>query len=437
MKKDSSRLLSSDLREHPFWWEQTPRSKQDPPQLPESVDVLIVGSGYTGLCAALQTARGGHSTLVVDAAEPGWGCSSRNGGQIGTGIKPDFAALEKEHGRETAYEVHREGQRALSWIGEFIREENIDCDYRVCGRFFGAHTPRHYDQLAGKLESQPPGLEMEAFLVPRADQPKEIDTEFYHGGVVQCQHAAVDPAAYHQGILARAQESGVTVVGNTRVTAIERSGDREGFVVETDRGRVRAGEVVIATSGYTSRLTPWQQRRVFPIGTYMIATEDLGETVARSLIPGNRMIVDTRRVVVYYRLSPDGRRILFGGRVSLSETNPRVSAPRLHDHMTTIFPQLLDAQVSHSWMGFVGWTFQHMPHLGCHDGIWYSMGYCGSGVALSSYFGTRLGQQVLGREEGRSVLSDLPFRTRPLYYGKPWFLSASVGWYGFLDRLGI
>ena len=186
MKRDSSRLLSSDLREHPFWWERTPRSKEDPPHLPASTDVLIVGSGYTGLCAALQTARGGRSTLVVDAAEPGWGCSSRNGGQIGTGIKPDFAALEKEHGRETAYEVHREGQRALSWIGEFIREENIDCDYRVCGRFFGAHTPRHYDQLARKLESQPPGLEMEAFLVPRADQPKEIDTEFYHGGVVQC-----------------------------------------------------------------------------------------------------------------------------------------------------------------------------------------------------------------------------------------------------------
>ena len=88
-------------------------------------------------------------------------------------------------------------------------------------------------------------------------------------------------------------------------------------------------------------------------------------------------------------------------------------------------------------MGFVGWTFQHMPHLGRHDGIWYSMGYCGSGVALASYFGTRLGQQVLGLDEGRSVLSDLPFRTRPLYYGKPWFLSASVGWYGFLDRIGI
>ena len=437
MNNDSSRLFSADYREQPFWWEQTPRPVGAPAPLPTSVDVLVVGSGYTGLCAALQTARGGRATLVIDSAEPGWGCSSRNGGQVSTGIKPDYASLEKEFGRETALEVHREGQRALSWIGDFIQHESIDCDYRVCGRFFGAHTARHYDKLAQKMATQPRGLEMDAFLVPRSEQSAEIDTEFYHGGLIQSQHAALDPAAYHQGILNRVLESDASVVGHTRATRIERSRDGTGFVVDTDRGRVRAGEVVVATSGYTSRLTPWQQRRVFPIGTYMIATEDLGEAVARSLIPGDRMIVDTRRIVVYYRLSPDGRRLLFGGRVSLNETNPRISAPRLHEHVTTIFPQLRDAKVSHSWMGFVGWTFQHMPHLGCHDGIWYSMGYCGSGVALASYFGTRLGQQVLGLDEGRSVLSDLPFRTRPLYYGKPWFLSASVGWYGFLDRIGI
>jgi glycine/D-amino acid oxidase-like deaminating enzyme len=437
MNKDSSRLFSSDYCEYPFWWERTPRPQAESAPLPETVDVLIVGSGYTGLCAALQTARGGRATLVIDSAEPGWGCSSRNGGQVSTGIKPDFVSLQRQFGHETAFEVHREGQRALSWISDFIQDEEIDCDYRVCGRFFGAHTARHYDKLAHKFESQPAGLEMKAFLVPRSEQSAEIDTSFYHGGLVQCQHAAVDPAAYHQGILERVVESGASVIGHTRATSVERSRDGAGFVVETDRGRVRTGEVVVATSGYTSRLTPWHQRRVFPIGTYMIATQDLGDTVARSLIPSGRMIVDTRRIVVYYRLSPDGRRILFGGRVSLNETNPRISAPRLHAHMTTIFPQLQEAKVSHSWMGFVGWTFQHMPHLGRHAGIWYSMGYCGSGVALASYFGTRLGQQVLGLEEGRSVLSDLPFRTRPLYYGKPWFLSASVGWYGFLDRMGI
>ena len=163
MSNDPSRLFSSDYREHPFWWERTPRPAGAPAPLPKTVEVLVNGSGSTGLCAALQTARGGRATLVIDSAEPGWGCSSRNGGQVSTGIKPDYASLEKEFGSETALEVHREGQRALSWIGDFIQNEAIDCDYRVCGRFFGAHTARHYDKLAEKLSSQPPELEMEAY----------------------------------------------------------------------------------------------------------------------------------------------------------------------------------------------------------------------------------------------------------------------------------
>ena len=400
------------------------------------VDVLVVGSGYTGLCAAMVTARGGKHTLVLDQHELGWGCSSRNGGQISTGIKPDFDLLARNHGVEVARQVHLEGIGAVKWIGDFIRAEGLDCDYRVCGRFYGAHTPKHYEKLKQKLSAKP-GLEIDAFLVPPENQPNEINSNFYHGGIVQTQFSSVDPAAYHQGLLARAQQSGVQVAGQTQVLRIERAAGHSTFTVSTSRGIVRAAQVVVATNGYTSGITPWHQRRVFPIGSYMIATEDLGDGVAQSLIPNDRMVVDTRRIVVYYRLSPDGRRIIFGGRVSLSETDPRVSAPRLHRHMTTIFPQLREARISHSWMGFVGWTFQYMPHLGCHDGVWYSMGYCGSGVALASYFGTRLGQQVLGQEEGRTVFSDLPFKTRPYYYGKPWFLSASVGWYGFLDRLGI
>ena len=437
MPKSTDDLFSHDFKDRPFWWDRSPLDNPDPAPLPKNVDVLIIGSGYTGLCAALQTARGGKSTLVIDANEPGWGCSSRNGGQISTGIKPDFDALAKDHGSHTAFEAHREGLRAISSIGDFIQEEGIDCDYRVCGRFYGAHSPRHFEKLKRKINAQQKGLEVDAQLVQREDQREEISSDFYHGGIVQTQFASVDPAAYHQGILGKVREAGARVEGLTEALAVSKRSKGAGFDVQTSRGLVRAGDVVVATNGYTSRLTPWLNRRVFSIGSYMIATEDLGDDVARSLIRRDRMVVDSRRIVVYFRLSPDGRRIIFGGRVSLNETNPRVSAPRLHRHMTAIFPQLRTAKISHSWMGFVGWTFQHMPHIGRHDGIWYSMGYCGSGVALSTYFGTRLGQQIMGQEAGRTVLSDLPFRTRPGYYGNPWFLSASVGWYGFLDRLGI
>ena len=141
--------------------------------------------------------------------------------------------------------------------------------------------------------------------------------------------------------------------------------------------------------------------------------------------------------MVYYRLSPDGCRLLFGGRVSLQETDTRLSAFKLHDQMTSVFPQLRDVKVTHSWMGFVGWTFGQMPHLGKQNGLWYSLGYCGSGVSLSSYFGMRLGQQVLGLDEGQTALDNLPFRTRPLYYGNPWFLTPSIWWYRQLDKFGV
>lgn len=350
MPISSDDIFSHDFKDQPFWWDRSPLDNPDPVPLPKDVDVLIIGSGYTGLCTALQTARGGKSTLVIDANEPGWGCSSRNGGQISTGIKPDFDVLAKNHGSHTAFEAHREGLRAIASIGDFIQEEGIDCDYRVCGRFYGAHSPKHFEKLKRKINAQQKGLEIDAQLVQRKDQHEEISSDFYHGGIIQTQFASFDPAAYHQGILGKVREAGARVEGFTEALAVSKRSKGAGFDVQTSRGLVRAGDVVVATNGYTSRLTPWLNRRVFSIGSYMIATEDLGGDVARSLIRRDRMVVDSRRIVVYFRLSPDGRRIIFGGRVSLNETNPRVSAPRLHRHMTAIFPQLRTAKISHSWM---------------------------------------------------------------------------------------
>ena len=146
------------------------------------------------------------------------------------------------------------------------------------------------------------------------------------------------------------------------------------------------------------------------------------------------MITDTRKLVVYYRASPDRKRILFGGRVSLNETDPSKSAPALHDQLVTIFPQLASKKVSHSWMGFVGFTFDEMPHSGEEGGMYYSMGYCGSGVSLSSYFGTKLGQRIAGLAEGETPLTQVPFQTRPFYSGNPWFLVPSILFYQLKDR---
>jgi glycine/D-amino acid oxidase-like deaminating enzyme len=152
------------------------------------------------------------------------------------------------------------------------------------------------------------------------------------------------------------------------------------------------------------------------------------------LIPKDRVITDTRKLVVYYRASPDRKHILFGGRVSLNETDPEKSVKPLHEQLTKIFPQLTETKISHSWMGFVGYTFDHMPHTGNQDGVHYAMGYCGSGVSLSSYFGTKLGQRLSGLIQGDTILTDLKFQTRPFYSGNPWFLAPSILYYRLLDR---
>jgi glycine/D-amino acid oxidase-like deaminating enzyme len=177
------------------------------------------------------------------------------------------------------------------------------------------------------------------------------------------------------------------------------------------------------------------RRRVIPIGSYVIATEALDPALVDRLIPRNRIVSDTRKVVYYYRASPDRRRILFGGRVSLSETDPRRSGPKLHADLAGIFPELAKTRISHSWCGFVAYTFDELAHIGRHDGMHYAMGYCGSGVGMASYLGMRLGQQVLGLAEGATAFDDLPFQTRPFYSGNPWFLAPSVLFYRWRDRL--
>ncbi len=169
----------------------------------------------------------------------------------------------------------------------------------------------------------------------------------------------------------------------------------------------------------------------------MIATEPLPTGLMKELLPTGRMIIDTRKMVYYYRACPEGKRILFGGRAALSDTDPLKSAPKLHKSMCEIFPQLRSTRISHSWMGFVGYTFDEMPHTGQIDGLHYAMGYCGSGVSLSTYFGMKIGQNVLGKAQGDTPLSDVRFQARPYYNGKPWFLSPSILYYKLRDKIPI
>ena len=423
--------LLAGMKTTPYWWDTAgPPPEADAAPLPERVEVAVIGSGYTGLNAALRTARGGRETLVLEAETPGWGCSTRNGGQISTCIKPSLDTLARRFDADTARRIHAEGRASLAHMGTLIADEGIDCGLRVSGRFFSAHTPRAFEAMARKAAADP-----ETTIVPRAEQHREIGTDAYHGGVVQRHHAQLDPARYHRGLLDRVRGAGARVVGATRVTAL--IPEAGGWRLDTPRGSLRARDVVVATNGYTGPATGWLRRRVIPIGSQIIATEPLPEGLMDRLLPTRRTVTDSRRVVYYYRASPDGRRIVFGGRVSHGAGAPQVTALRLHAAMAGIFPDLAGVGVSHAWMGFVAYTFDELPHIGGADGMHYAMGYCGSGVGMASYLGMRLGQRVLGQAEGATAFDGLPFPTRPFYTGRPWFLPAAVAWYRLRDRLGM
>ena len=428
-------LFSQDFKAEPYWWQTGRATDFRSAELPAEADVVVIGAGYTGLNAALQTAREGLSTLVLDAEEAGWGCSTRNGGQVSTSIKPEFSTLERRYGTETATAVLEEGQASLDYMHRLVRDEALDCDFRPVGRFHGAHLPHLYDKLAEECAADHRVWKTDAFIVPKSEMAAELGTDAYHGGMVFPHHCSIDVGKFHPALLARVVASGAQVKSHCPVVSLERL--ETGFTVNTAAGPVRAGKVILATNGYTGPVSPHHQRRIIPIGSYVIATEEIAPDLIDRLFPTDRMLSDTRKLVYYYRLSPDRKRVLFGGRVSLSETDPRKSAVKLHRDMVALFPELRDVRISHSWMGFVGYTFDTLAHCGEDKGLHYAMGYCGSGVGMASYLGMRMGQKAAGTETTASALERISFPTRPLYSGNPWFLAPSVLVYRFRDRFGI
>jgi glycine/D-amino acid oxidase-like deaminating enzyme len=327
-----------------------------------------------------------------------------------------------------------EAREAYGFLGRFVAEENIQCDYTETGAFTGIVKPARYESLARDTEQLSRTIGYEAHMVPKAEVRNEIGTDIYCGGRVTLHRAGLHPARYHAGLIERVRQAGVTVVGNSAVTTVQR--EASDFTVITSRASLKARDVVVATNGYTGPVTPALRRRVIPVTSYMIATAPLSPNLMSMLMPRGRMLTDSNRLLCYFRPSPDNTRVLFGGRPAYTDIGPQRAAERLSRYMTSIFPELRDVEVTHSWFGYIAYTFDRLPHIGKRDGMHYAVGYCGSGVVMSTWLGRKAALRLLGQEEGQSAFAEIGHPTSPVYYGKPWFLPFVQAWYQGADMLG-
>jgi glycine/D-amino acid oxidase-like deaminating enzyme len=388
---------------------------------------VVVGAGYTGLSAARTLGRRGASVVVLEREDVGWGASGRNGGFVLPGFKPGAAELERRVGRSEARALFARSMEAVRFLESLVAEERIACDYVRCGWLTLADRPSHLAELERERRALLEVAGHETRLLDGSEVRSEVGSARFHGGLLDPAAGSVHPAKYCAGLASAAERAGAQLVVRTAVLGIRRGA--MGFDVDTPRGPVRAREVLIATNGYTGPPFQRLRRRVVPIGSHIVATAPLEPGVAARLIPGGRVLSDTRYLLHYFRLSPDGR-MLFGGRASFTPIGTARCARLLGDAMRQVFPELASTPVDYAWSGNVCFTLDRMPHAGRLDGLHYAVGYCGHGVAYSTWLGAKMGERLAG---GPEVPDAGRLRAIPLYGGRPWFLPLVGGYYRFRD----
>jgi glycine/D-amino acid oxidase-like deaminating enzyme len=430
-----SDILHPDFRPLPYWWEAYRPAAGDLADVPVAARVAIVGAGYAGLSTALELAKQGLDAVVFEANELGFGASTRNGGAVsgGVNIGKSFSGrtLSVEARRATA--LLSDAADAFGLVDRLVGEEGIACHWEKRGRFVGAWTRRHFEYQQQRLALLNAGAGSGAYVVPRDRQRDEIASDYYFGGMVVERSGKLHPALYYQGLLEACRRRGVTVCAKAPVLQIARSGS--GWRIESGRGAVIAGDVVIATNGYTGRLTPQLRRRVVPIASHIIASEELPADLAASLVPKGRTLSDTKRVLCYYRMSPDGSRMVFGGRARFTACDAATTARVLHGYMVERFPQLRGFRVTHAWNGNTAFTLDALPHMGMRDGLHFCLGCNGSGIAMMTYLGHQTARNIARIANAPCAYDSEDFPTHPLYSGNPWFLPLVGGWYRMRDRL--
>jgi glycine/D-amino acid oxidase-like deaminating enzyme len=424
--------LNRDYERRPYWHATMPAlADRSSRQLPDTVDVAVIGGGYTGVAAGRKLALQGARVVVLEANTLGWGASTRNGGIAHPGYKWGPPSLIKRYGPELARALYDESVHATDLVAGLIKDQGIDAEARWNGFLELAWGPGHAEDFEAEAAA------LTAFgspsrVIPRERLREEIGTDAYHGGLAVDAGGVLHPAKWFAGLVGLAERAGAELHEGVRVRSVRRQADGR-FVVESERGAMLAKDVLVATNGYTDGVAPGVRRRIIPIGSYIIATEPLPEDLAKELSPTGRAYFDTRNFLNYWHVTAD-RRLLFGGRVSFFPTSVDRTAKLLHRRMLEIHPQVADYRIEYSWGGKVGITMDRMPHIGRTGGAMYAVGYSGTGVVLSTYLGTRAAEWLGGGEA--PALSKLRFPIVPApFEGRPWFLPVVGEYFRWRDRL--
>jgi glycine/D-amino acid oxidase-like deaminating enzyme len=376
-------------------------------------------------------ARLGASVVVLERRTIGWGASGRNGGFVLPGFKVEIGALARKLGFDEARRLLRLSLEAVAYLEEVIAEEGIDCDYSRCGGVTLAAKAGHLRGLSESSRLLREVLGYETEVLGPHDLAAEIGSARYHGGLLDPGAGSLHPGRYVEGLARAAERAGAGLVEGAEVRGVGR--ERDLFVLDTSRGTLRSSEVLVATNGYTGPAFPRLQRRLVPVGIYLIATAPLDPSVASRLVPRGRVLSDTKNLLYYFRLSPD-RRMVFGGRAAFTPTPVARSAAVLTGAMAEVFPELAGTRIDYAWGGQVAFALDQMPHAGRLDGLHYALGYAGHGVAMSTWLGARMGEALGGGEPMPHLTS--PFRAVPCYRGRPWFLPLVGGYYRIRDWMG-
>jgi gamma-glutamylputrescine oxidase len=408
------------------------------PSLTERIraDVCVVGAGYTGLSAALELAVRGYRVVVLEAHRVGAGASGRNGGVLGMGQRRDQHELEAWLGRDRARQFWQIALDANALVRDRVVRYDIDCDLKD-GELHAAHRPRHVRYYWEYVDYLARDYGYERMRrVDRDEMVALLGTDSYHGGYLDLGAGHLHPLNLALGLARAATAEGATIFERSEVQGYT-CGTRPGepVRVRTSAGEVEADYLVVACNGYLGRLERGIESFQMPINNFMLATAPLGEARARRINRDDLAVVDSRFVVNYFHLSPDGR-LIFGGGENYSPRFPRDLKSFVRRHMLEVYPDLADVAIDYAWGGTLAITLKRMPHFGRRGhGIYWAQGYSGHGIAMANMGGKLVAEAIMGNAERFDLFARLPHRRFPGGRLLRWpALVAGMLYYAMLDR---